>query len=101
MFRTIVRAASVAAFAGMLSVATTGCSSHDDANATTATTAPKSDAQKGKAMVKEAETMKGHGQQLKAQGDETGGQQLIEQSKIKAAQGEQILEKGPATQPGK
>ena len=59
------------------------------------------EARTGKAMVKEAETMKGHGQQLQSQGDVTGGQQLIEQSKVKAAQGEQLIEKAATTQPAR
>lgn len=53
----------------------------------------------GKAKVQEAKTMEGHGEQLKAQGDETGGQQLIEQAKVKEAEGKtQIEQRGrPAT----
>ena len=59
-------------------------------------------AKQGQATVQEAKTMEKHGEQLKAQGDETGGDRLIEQAKVKEAEGKAKLEKAakPQTRPG-
>ena len=84
----------------LAAAAAVGCNTnHPDRAAQNSRSAPQ--AQQGQAAVKEANTMKGHGEQLKSQGDETGGERLIEQARVKEAEGKTKLEQAgqPQTKP--
>ena len=58
-------------------------------------------AKQGQAKVQEAKKMEGHGEQLKAQGDEVTGTRLIEQAKVREAEGKTQIEQRnqPTTRP--
>jgi hypothetical protein len=77
-----------------------GCCGHSASDRSTADGQVR-DAQPARdAGAREAQKMKTDGQSLKAQGDETGGQRLIDQAKIKQSQPPGAESgAGPATQP--
>jgi hypothetical protein len=88
---------SLAAAAAVGAIA--GCNtSQSDGGSRSKSSAP---AKEGQAKVQEAKKMEGHGEQLKAQGDEVTGTRLIEQAKVKEAEGKTQIEQRnqPTTRP--
>ena len=85
----------------LAAAAAVGCNTNQPDRTMKSSQSNSPPAQKAQADVKEAKTMRGHGEQLKAQGDETGGERLIEQARVKEAEGKTKLEKAgqPQTKP--